>query len=107
LRSADQLWSLEERPHHEGPTTATLESRNSHPRSLLVIIRTRLNLYPYSLKLKRTLILNSGVNFNDIMTRNGMLDTWVRSLKVPFIMGSEVAGEVVGLGRNVINLKVN
>ena len=41
------------------------------------------------------------------MTRNGMMDKWVRTLKTPFIMGSEVAGEIVGLGRNVTNLKVN
>jgi NADPH:quinone reductase-like Zn-dependent oxidoreductase len=53
------------------------------------------------------LFSNSGVSFNDIMTRNGMLDNWAKTWKMPFIMGSEVAGEVVGLGRNVINLKVN
>ncbi len=41
------------------------------------------------------------------MTRNGMLDNWVRSLKPPFIMGSEVAGEIVGLGRNVNDLNVS
>ncbi|KZS11912.1 Synaptic vesicle membrane VAT-1-like protein [Daphnia magna] len=47
-----------------------------------------------------------GVNFNDIMTRNGMLDNWVRSLKAPFTMGSEVAGEIVGLGKNVTELNL-
>ena len=41
------------------------------------------------------------------MTRNGMLDNWAKTWKMPFIMGSEVAGEIVGLGRNVANLKVN
>ncbi len=41
------------------------------------------------------------------MTRNGMLDNWVRSLKAPFIMGSEVAGEVIGLGKNVTELNVS
>ena len=40
------------------------------------------------------------------MTRNGMLDNWVRSLKPPFIMGSEVAGEIVGIGKNVNDLNV-
>jgi NADPH:quinone reductase-like Zn-dependent oxidoreductase len=49
---------------------------------------------------------HSGVNFHDVMTRNGMLDNWVRSLKTPFIMGSEVAGEVIGLGKNVTELNV-
>jgi NADPH:quinone reductase-like Zn-dependent oxidoreductase len=52
------------------------------------------------------LILRSGVNFHDTMTRNGILDNWVRSTKPPFIMGSEVAGEIVGLGKNVTDLKV-
>ncbi len=41
------------------------------------------------------------------MTRNGMLDNWVRSLKAPFIMGSEVAGEVIGLGKNVTELNAS
>lgn len=36
-----------------------------------------------------------------------MLDNWVRSLKTPFIMGSEVAGEVIGLGKNVTELNVS
>lgn len=51
-------------------------------------------------------MVNSGVNFNDVMTRNGMLDNWVRSLKPPVIMGSEVAGEIIGLGKNVIDFNV-
>ena len=41
------------------------------------------------------------------MTRNGMLDSWVKTFKTPFIMGSEVAGEVVGLGKNVNELNVS
>jgi NADPH:quinone reductase-like Zn-dependent oxidoreductase len=41
------------------------------------------------------------------MTRHGILDSWVRSVKPPFIMGSEVAGEIVGIGGNVTNFKVN
>jgi D-arabinose 1-dehydrogenase-like Zn-dependent alcohol dehydrogenase len=53
------------------------------------------------------LLFFSGVNFDDVMTRNGMLDNWVRSLKAPFIMGSEVAGEVIGLGKNVTELNVS
>lgn len=53
------------------------------------------------------LILRSGVNFHDTLTRNGILDNWVRSTKPPFIMGSEIAGEIVGLGKNVTDLKVN
>jgi NADPH:quinone reductase-like Zn-dependent oxidoreductase len=47
-----------------------------------------------------------GVNFHDVMTRNGMMDKWVRTLKTPFIMGSEVAGEVIGLGKNVTELNL-
>ncbi len=35
------------------------------------------------------------------MMRQGLLDNWVRRLKAPFIMGSELAGEIVGLGRDV------
>lgn len=41
------------------------------------------------------------------MTRSGMLDNWVRSLKPPFIMGSEVAGVVVGIGKNVVDVNVS
>ena len=52
-------------------------------------------------------IVHSGVNFHDVMTRNGMMDKWVRTLKTPFIMGSEVAGEVIGLGKNVTELNVS
>ncbi|XP_046444248.1 synaptic vesicle membrane protein VAT-1 homolog-like [Daphnia pulex] len=63
---------------------------------------------PLPLPLNHEILIRAyscGVNFNDIMTRNGMLDTWVHTLKTPFIMGSEVAGEIVGLGRNVTNFK--
>ncbi|XP_057378558.2 synaptic vesicle membrane protein VAT-1 homolog-like [Daphnia carinata] len=61
------------------------------------------------LPMKHEVLIRSyccGVNFNDIMTRNGMLDNWVRSLKAPFTMGSEVAGEIVGLGKNVTELNL-
>ncbi|XP_057378830.1 synaptic vesicle membrane protein VAT-1 homolog-like [Daphnia carinata] len=47
-----------------------------------------------------------GVSFNDVMTRNGMLDNWVRSLKPPVVMGSEVAGEIIGLGKNVTDFNL-
>lgn len=64
---------------------------------------------PLPLPLRHEVLIRShscGVSFNDIMTRNGMLDNWAKTWKMPFIMGSEVAGEIVGLGRNVTNLKL-
>ncbi|XP_046632252.1 synaptic vesicle membrane protein VAT-1 homolog-like [Daphnia pulicaria] len=64
---------------------------------------------PLPLPMKGDVLIRShscGVNFHDTMTRNGILDNWVRSTKPPFIMGSEVAGEIVGLGKNVTDLKL-
>lgn len=51
-------------------------------------------------------VLTSGVGVSDLMMRQGMMDNWVRSLKPPFVMGSELAGEVVGLGRDVKDFKL-
>lgn len=51
-------------------------------------------------------VLLSGVLFHDLLVRQGILDSWVRSLKLPFILGSEAAGEIVGVGRNVADFKV-
>ena len=47
------------------------------------------------------------MSFHDLLTCQGTLDSWVHSLKLPFIMGSEVSGEVIGVGRNVLDIKVN
>lgn len=49
----------------------------------------------------RLFSFRSGVSFHDVLTRIGRLDNWARSLEPPLIMGSEVAGEVVALGRDV------
>lgn len=40
------------------------------------------------------------------MARQGLLDTWVRSKKPPYIMGSEVAGEVIAIGSSVTDFNV-
>lgn len=45
--------------------------------------------------------------FHDLLTRQGILDSWSRSWKLPFTLGGEVAGEVVGVGRNITQFKVD
>lgn len=48
-------------------------------------------------------LIHSGVNFLDIMVRQGLVD---HPTKPPFIMGSECAGKVVAIGEDVKQYKV-
>ncbi|KAK4035756.1 hypothetical protein OUZ56_027840 [Daphnia magna] len=59
---------------------------------------------PMPLPVKQEVLIRAhscGVSFHDVLTRIGRLDNWARSLEPPLIMGSEVAGEVVALGKDV------
>lgn len=64
---------------------------------------------PLVLPVKNEVLIRSyscGVNFQDVMARQGLLDSWVRSRKPPYTMGSEVAGQVIAIGSSVTDLKV-
>jgi len=48
-------------------------------------------------------VLMSGINFQDVMTRLGVMD----SQPTPFVMGSECVGTVTAVGEGVTSVKVN
>ena len=49
-------------------------------------------------------ILLSGLNFTDLMVRQGVMENLP---KTPFVMGFECSGEVEALGENVDNFAVS
>lgn len=48
--------------------------------------------------------ISSGLNFQDLMARQGAIDS---PPKTPFIMGSECAGDIEQVGEGVENFKVS
>jgi len=49
-------------------------------------------------------MFSSGLNFQDLMARQGAIDS---PPKTPFIMGSECAGDIEQVGEGVENFKVS
>lgn len=57
--------------------------------------KIRLNTYLFS---------SSGINFNDVLARYGLLED---TLRPPFVPGFECSGEVLSIGPNVTNVNVS
>lgn len=93
---------LESRPIPEQVKCITLT--NFGPSKNIHIFRTPLELPVRNEVIIRT--YSCGVSFQDVMAYQGLLDTWTRSRKPPFTMGSELAGEIVGIGSHVTEFKV-